>query len=95
VRGGTFNNDGHNVHAACRSDNDPGNRNRNIGCRQVLDQPWMVRNLAGRRADVTEVIHARRGQNPAAGALEGADYRYNCRTRDFELLRRRAPPQRL
>jgi hypothetical protein len=26
--------------------------------------------------------------------LEGTDYRYNCRTRDFELLRRRVPPQR-
>jgi hypothetical protein len=36
VRGGSFNNNDHNARAANRNDNDPDNRNNNIGFRVVV-----------------------------------------------------------
>ena len=47
VRGGSWNNNHNNARAAYRNDNDPSNRNNNIGLRLVCESAMFARSSGG------------------------------------------------
>ncbi len=66
LRGGAFNNNSRNVRCAYRNNNDPDNRNNNIGFRVVVSTLFYNSRMAWRRNDATGT---RRMAEPVPGRV--------------------------